>query len=225
MKPPAAPNTVLGATDSISARPKLTSRPIEAEIGNGCRTQPVIYPTRLLDEVGTGPLPFDAGPAACGCGNPDFGAGCQECRDQHGEPVRRLVFTVWDEPVPLPRPRVAVRGGKAHGYTPTGAQAAMWRIRQQATEALGDHPRFAGPVRLSVTAWVKMPASIAKRDRATARPTRRPDLSNFVKLAEDGCDVLWQDDSQVVDLVAAKRYAVGSAPRWVIEVQEIADAR
>jgi len=130
-------------------------------------------------------------------------------------------FEVIADPVAMPRPRVAVRGGKAHGYIPSHASEAMWQIRQQAIEALGDRPRFDGPVRLTVTAWVKMPAGIAKRDRATARPTRRPDLSNFVKLVEDGCDVLWLDDSQVVDLHASKRYAVTGSPRWEIEVEAL----
>ena len=133
-----------------------------------------------------------------------------------------LTFTVPDEPVAMPRPRVAVRGGKAHGYTPTGAQAAMWRIRQSAETALGDRPRFDGAVVVTVVAFVRMPASIPKRDRLTALPTRRPDADNFAKTALDGCDVLWLDDSQVTDLCIRKRYAVDSSPRWEIRVESLA---
>lgn len=180
-----------------------------------------------VDEVGTEALPFDMGPAACRCGNPDFAAGCPECLYEHGEPEalapfpRRLAFVVYAEPVAMPRPRVAVRGGKPHGYIPTHAAQAGWEIRQQATEALGDAEPFSGPVAVEVTVYIRQPASIPKRDRLTAMPTRRPDLDNYCKLALDGCSPLWVDDSQVVELVARKRYAVDSPPRWSITVEQL----
>jgi len=121
----------------------------------------------------------------------------------------------------MPRPRVTVRGGKPHGYTPTGAQAAMWRIRQAAVEALGDRPRFEGAVQLTVVAYVRQPSGIPKRDRLTALPTRRPDTDNYAKTALDGLSVLWLDDAQVTDLCIRKRFAVGSSPRWEIRVEAL----
>ena len=39
-------------------------------------------------------------------------------------------FEVIAEPVPMARPRVAVRGGKAHGYVPARTAQAAWEIRQ-----------------------------------------------------------------------------------------------
>ena len=132
-----------------------------------------------------------------------------------------LTFTVPDEPVAMPRPRVAVRGGKAHGYVPTKASEAMWRIRQAAVAALGDRPRFEGAVLLTVVAFVRMPASVPKRDRLTALPTKRPDADNYAKLVLDGLSVLWADDAQVTDLCIRKRYAVDSSPRWDIRVESL----
>ena len=132
-----------------------------------------------------------------------------------------LTFIVPDEPVPMPRPRVAVRGGKAHAYTPTKASEAMWRIRQSATQALGDRPRFEGAVQLTVVAFVRQPASIAKRDRLTALPTKRPDTDNYAKTVLDGLSVLWADDAQVTDLCVRKRFAVDSSPRWEIRVESV----
>lgn len=136
----------------------------------------------------------------------------------------RLSFTVPAEPVAMPRPRVAVRGGRPHGYTPPHAAQAQWEIRQRALAAMGGSPPMQGPLRVTVTAWLRQPASIAKRDRLTALPTRRPDVDNFAKTVLDGCSPLWLDDAQVVDLVARKRYAVDAAPRWEISVDEADNA-
>ncbi len=164
--------------------------------------------------------PLDGVLRSCGCGRPDFDAGCPECLYQHGE-GRRLAFTVYTEPVAMPRPRVAVRGGRPHGYVPTHAAQAGWEIRQAATSALGGAEPFSGPLAVTITVYVRQPKSIPKRDRLTAMPTRRPDLDNYCKLALDGCSPLWRDDSQVVRLVAMKTYAVGDAPRWQITVEAL----
>ena len=128
-------------------------------------------------------------------------------------------FEVIADPVPMPRPRVAVRGGRAHAYAPSHASAAMWQIRQAAIAALGDGEPLVGPLAVTVTAYLRQPASIPKRDRLTALPTRRPDCDNFAKTALDGCSPLWRDDSQVVTLTVAKRYAVAGSPRWDISVE------
>ncbi len=134
---------------------------------------------------------------------------------------RRVAFTVPAEPTPQARPRVAMRGGRPHAYQPTRSALAQWAIRQAAIAALGADEPLSGPVNLAVTAYLRQPSSIPKRDRLTALPTRRPDLDNFLKLALDGCSPLWADDSQVVTLQAAKRYAVTGSPRWEIVVEAV----
>ena len=119
-------------------------------------------------------------------------------------------FVVPDAPVAAGRPRVAVRAGRAHAYTPTRTSEAVWRIREHVAAELGpDWTPLGGPVRLTVNVWLPQPASIAKRDRLTARPTHRPDLDNFVKTVLDGLSRLWIDDSQVVELTASKVFTVG----------------
>ena len=134
---------------------------------------------------------------------------------------RRLSFEVTADPVAMPRPRVALRGGKAHGYVPTHAAEAMWQIRQAAIAALGQAEPFTGPLAVIVTAYLRQPASIPKRDKLTALPTRRPDCDNFAKTVLDGCSPLWRDDAQAVDLTIRKRYAVTGPPRWDIAVEEV----
>ncbi len=176
----------------------------------------------MVDEAGTGPLPFEDGPHSCGCGWPDFEGGCPECRrEDAATEAGRLAFVVVADPVAMPRPRVAVRGGRPHGYIPAHAARAMWEIRQAALGALGDQEPLVGPLAVTVTAWLRMPASIPKRDRLTAMPTRRPDADHFAQTALDGCSPLWADDAQVVDLTVRKRYAVTGSPRWEITVEAL----
>ncbi len=134
-----------------------------------------------------------------------------------------FTVTVPDRPVATARPRVAVRGGRAHGYTPSRTAEAVWRIRQTVTAQLGPNwEPLSGPIRLSVTAWLPQPASMSKRDRLTARPIRRPDIDNFAKTCLDGLSPVWLDDSQVVELTATKRYAIASSPRWELTVETLA---
>jgi len=136
-------------------------------------------------------------------------------------PGRMIRFTVEAQPVPMARPRVAVRGGRAHGYIPAKTAQAAWEIRQCALVALGDQEPLSGALRVGVVAYLRQPASIPKRDKLTAMPTRRPDLDNYIKTALDGCSPLWVDDSQVVDLHASKRYTLTGSPRWEIEVASL----
>lgn len=125
-------------------------------------------------------------------------------------------------PVAMGRPRVAVRGGRPHGYVPARTAQACWEIRQAAIAALGTEPPLAGPVALRVTAYVPAPKSLQKRLHGIARPTKRPDLDNLLKTVLDGCSPLWRDDSQVVDLRGAKVYAIDGPPRWSITVEDLA---
>ena len=104
------------------------------------------------------------------------------------------------------------------------AQAA-WRIREHGDRRVGRLHSADGPIALAVVVHVPMPASIPKRERMTARPVRRPDLDEAVKTAMDGLSPLWDDDAQVVELHAEKRFAVNQAPRWEIAVEGHHSAR
>jgi len=131
-------------------------------------------------------------------------------------------FTIPDAPVASGRPRVAVRGGRPHGYMPAKTAQAAWRIREHVTAELGPTwTPLGGPIALAVVVYVPMPASIPKRERLTARPERRPDLDNYVKTAMDGLSPLWDDDAQVVELHAEKRFAVDRPPCWEIAVEAL----
>ena len=82
-----------------------------------------------------------------------------------------------------------------------------------------------GPVRLVFTAYMPIPASASKKRKAAMQAGKighivKPDVDNLAKQLLDAMSRLWfwEDDRQVVELVARKRY--GESPRWVVEVSE-----
>ena len=82
---------------------------------------------------------------------------------------------------------------------------------------------FADAVQVAVEIAVTIPASWSKRRRAEAlagrvRPTTRPDVDNVVKLICDALSrVVFHDDRQVVEVVAAKHYASAGSMRITVE--------
>jgi Holliday junction resolvase RusA-like endonuclease len=133
-------------------------------------------------------------------------------------PPASWAITVHTPPVPKARPRL----GRGRVFTPRTTELAEHRIRETFEREVGGAP-LAGPIELHVVVYLAQPASLAKRDRLTARPTRRPDLDNFVKVALDALNgAAFTDDAQVVRIVAEKRYAIDSAPRWHIALDQVA---
>ena len=69
---------------------------------------------------------------------------------------------------------------------------------------LRDMPKpFEGPLRISVRAVFKVPASLSKKEKAARlwrAHTQKPDLSNIIKHIEDGLNrIAWVDDSQIAE--------------------------
>lgn len=96
------------------------------------------------------------------------------------------------------RPRVTRFGT----FTPKETLAKEAEVRH----ALADHkpPMFEGAITLDITFQFLRPKSAPK---SRVHPTVRPDIDNLVKTVCDACNgVLWQDDGQIVTVVAHKRY-------------------
>jgi Holliday junction resolvase RusA-like endonuclease len=82
-----------------------------------------------------------------------------------------------------------------------------------------------GALSVNIKIYRQIPKSTTKKDRALflagiKRPVVKSDTSNYVKGIEDALNgIIYKDDSQIVDLYAAKYYS--DNPRVEISVKEI----
>ena len=128
--------------------------------------------------------------------------------------------------------------GSAKAFTPKGwsrpiitsdnPSLKQWRqlVAEAANHALGalpaaDRSVLLEGVRLTVAFYLPRPKSLPKR--ATAH-TKKPDLDKLVRSCCDSLSaIVFRDDSQVCELVAAKHYAIeGEAPHVDIRVEATA---
>ena len=142
-------------------------------------TSPALFPPP--------PCPQDRATLAGPVGAPALGA-CATVATQG----LLLDIVVPGAPVPKGRPRVAVRAGHAHAYTPERTarweDAAAWAMRQAWTGAPLDVP-----VEVDVTAVFARPLSLVPRPRQRNPPPagrlwsskRRSDADNVAKIAMD----------------------------------------
>lgn len=114
-------------------------------------------------------------------------------------------------------------------YTPAKTRNYENLVKLAAGQAMAGAAPVSEPVRMTVTAYLPIPRSLSKKRQAMAeagdlRPAKRPDIDNFAKAALDGCNkIVFVDDSQVVELRAAKLYS--RRPRLEIRVEPVcADA-
>lgn len=142
-----------------------------------------------------------------------------------------IVFEIWGQPVPQPRPRVSTWGGRGRAYTPASHAIHPFReaIRLSAIKAAwrAGHSPTDQPVVLEVVAvFARPPSHLAKdgspRASAPAFPPRC-DWDNLGKGVSDAITksgAIWKDDDQVVDGRVRKRYArPGEAARTIVTVR------
>ena len=171
-----------------------------------------------LQGTGIAPRPAHLGPSAADVRLEDLDQGLIR-----GRPIIEL--DIPKSPLPKARPRVTKRGGRYHAYTPPKTATLEERIRTFVKAKLGEaRAPLLGPLSLVIIVYRPVPATVPKRDYATALPSQRPDLDNYIKLIVDALTArksawgLWKDDAQLVDISARKRYAIGRAPGWHIVV-------
>jgi Holliday junction resolvase RusA-like endonuclease len=113
--------------------------------------------------------------------------------------------------------------GKIRFTDPKMASAQNW-IKLCAIDQVGQLC-LTGPLVISVTATIEVPASWsqAKRQRALmglSYPTGKPDLDNYCKLVGDALNgIVWADDAQIVQANIRKQY--GSEPSTVLTVKAL----
>lgn len=124
-----------------------------------------------------------------------------------------VFFVVTGKPVGKGRPRASTRGGFVRMYTDAKTLGYEAAIKDEAARAMGGAEPFETPMQLQVSCYYQLPKRWPKRLQQQALdgevfPNVRPDLDNVVKAILDAMNgVVYQDDAQVVNLVATKRYA------------------
>jgi Holliday junction resolvase RusA-like endonuclease len=143
--------------------------------------------------------------------------------DGGGDPSLLVRVVVPGPPRGKGRPRAAVIAGRARIYTPHVTAAEEGAVRLFASQAMAGRSPITEAVDFRLCAYMPVPASWSRTKRAAAlsgalMPTGRPDLDNVSKLVMDSFnELVWRDDTQVVNFSAWKRYA--TEPRLVIEVR------
>ena len=135
-----------------------------------------------------------------------------------------IEFTVYGEPVAQGRPRATTINGRVKMYDPKKSSEYKNYIRlvasQHAPKELLD-----GPLQLDVKIYKPTLKSFSKKRKALAeqgllRPTTKPDVDNYIKAIKDALkNVIWKDDSQVVDLQVSKFYS--EKPRIEVKIEQI----
>jgi len=134
-------------------------------------------------------------------------------------------FTIPGEPVAQGRPRAGkTRYGKTIMYDPQNSRDYKQFVglvaRQHAPKT-----KLEGALSVRMKIYRQIPKSTTKKNRALflagiKRPVVKPDIDNFTKGVLDALNnIIYHDDSQVVDLNASKYYS--DKPRVEIEIREI----
>lgn len=138
----------------------------------------------------------------------------------------KIKFTIPGEPVAKGRARFARRGNFVTTYTPekTARYENLVKLAAQKAMAVAVEAPIECAVGLIICAYFSVPRSWSLKRQSAAESgevmhTKRPDLDNVIKSIKDGANcVVWNDDSQVVDIRASKRYGT---PRVEVEVFKI----
>jgi Holliday junction resolvase RusA-like endonuclease len=131
-----------------------------------------------------------------------------------------LTLNLLGQPIAKGRPRFSTHSGYAVAYTPRKTRNAESSLQAQAAMQLpsGFVP-FKGPVAMTVSFRLQRPKSLKK---SIQYPTKRPDLENFLKTLLDALNsVVFDDDSQVVSILATKEYGT---PGIEVTIQELSEA-
>ena len=146
-------------------------------------------------------------------------------------PQTRIELWIPNEPKPKGRPRSFTGpSGRPRIYTPESTQAYENHVKGTAMidmyrAGLETFPPTV-PLRVRIDFFLQVPMSkpLKWREKAIGRqtrPTKRPDLDNLEKAILDALNgTAWSDDSQIVELMSAKWWAMEPGARVIIETVE-----
>lgn len=121
-----------------------------------------------------------------------------------------------------PQSKLRARWSGHHTYTPDKTVNYENYIKEIFVISYPSFVPLEGALRMTIIAYMMIPKSTSKKrmklmiDRII-RPTKKPDISNILKSAEDALSSLaFHDDKQIVTAICHKYYAV--RPRLEIEI-------
>ena len=126
------------------------------------------------------------------------------------------------EPTGKGRPRFSRATGRA--FTPQTTATYESALRYAGYKAMNGALPLEGPLTIEIGAFVPVPKSWSKKKAAAAlsgelRPTSKPDRDNLAKMVDALNEVVWRDDSQIVDWTIRKFYS--DRPRLEVVVGPI----
>ncbi|MGF9767268.1 RusA family crossover junction endodeoxyribonuclease [Bacillus albus] len=132
-----------------------------------------------------------------------------------------ITFTVFGEPVAQGRPRANTINGRVRMYDPKKSRDFQQYVKLVASEHAPAN-LLEGALVMKVKVYKPSLKSFSKKkalqaEQGLLRPTAKPDVDNYIKGIKDACNkVLWNDESQIVDLHVSKWYS--EKPRIEISV-------
>lgn len=122
------------------------------------------------------------------------------------------------------RPRATRMGRGIRLYDPKKVSVYKKQLAMMCKFQYKDQP-LSGQLTVNLKFYRHVQSSVSKKERklrliGAHRPTVKPDVDNYIKSTLDGLNgLLWEDDNQIVKIVAEKYYS--DHPRVEIEVEEV----
>ena len=132
-----------------------------------------------------------------------------------------IFLTIEGDPAPQGSKRII----KGRLIEASSTKLKKWRaaIAQACLSVVNeDHKLMIGPVRVEVIFYLPRPKSVPKHKRPW--PIVPPDLDKLCRGLLDGIgqsEVIWGDDSQVIELTAWKAYADDCAPGAQVRIEAL----
>jgi len=138
--------------------------------------------------------------------------------------MKFVQFTLAGKPMAKGRVRFTRTG---HAYTPEKTVAYEGQLAFAAQTAMNGRLPADGPVVVTLLVSMPIPASWSKKKKEQAEagflyPTSKPDLDNFAKMLDALNLIVWNDDSQIIDMRIIKIYSL--TPQMTVSVK-LADAK
>lgn len=134
----------------------------------------------------------------------------------------KLTFEI--EPVEQARPRATRMGKGIRLYDPKKVSVYKKQLAMMCQIQYKKEP-LTGPLIVGLKFYRHIQSSVSKKERKLRlsgihRPIVKPDTDNYIKSTLDGLNgLLWEDDNQIVKIVAEKYYS--DRPRIEIKVERL----